>query len=84
VRHRDVTIIHQKGLHQVLKQIAVSATVLALVLGLSGCGGNDTQTVVKTTETQGKQLLDLKAAYDQGVISESEYNRTKNEILKQN
>ena len=55
-----------------------------MALGLSGCGGNDTQTVVKTTETQGKQLLDLKAAYDQGVISESEYNRTKNEILKQN
>ncbi len=67
-----------------LKKMSLSATVLALVVGLSGCGGNDTQTVVKTTETQGKQLLDLKAAYDQGVISESEYKRTKNEILKQN
>ena len=49
-----------------------------------GCGGNDTQTTIKTTETQGKQLLDLKEAYDNGVISESEYKRTKNEILKQN
>ena len=49
----------------------------ALVLGLSGCGGNDTQTTVKTTETQGKQLLDLKEAYDKGVITENEYERTK-------
>ncbi|MEZ5573474.1 MAG: SHOCT domain-containing protein [Halioglobus sp.] len=66
-----------------LKKTVLSATALALVIGLSGCGGNDTQTTVKTTETQGKQLLDLKEAYDKGVISESEYNRTKNDILKQ-
>lgn len=61
----------------------VSATFVALILGLSGCGGNDTQTTVSTTETQGKQLLDLKEAYDKGVITESEYKRTKNEILEQ-
>jgi uncharacterized membrane protein len=67
-----------------LKKAAISAAVVVLVMGLSGCGGNDTQTTVKTTETQGKQLLDLKAAYDQGVITESEYKRTKNEILEQN
>ena len=58
-------------------------SLLALLFALSGCGGNDTQTTVKTTETQGKQLLDLKEAYDRGVITESEYKRTKNEILKQ-
>ena len=61
----------------------MTAGIVALTLGLSACGGNDTQTTIKNTETQGKQLLDLKAAYDQGVISESEYKRTKNEILKQ-
>lgn len=66
-----------------LKRAVSSATVVVLLLGLSGCGGNDTQTTVKTTETQGKQLLDLKEAYDKGVITESEYKRTKNEILDQ-
>jgi len=65
------------------KEIAVVAAVVSLVMGLCACGGNDTQTTVKTTETQGKQLLDLKEAYDKGVISESEYKRTKNEILEQ-
>ncbi len=66
-----------------LKKIAIGTAVVLLVMGLSGCGGNDTQTTVKTTETQGKQLLDLKEAYDKGVITESEYKRTKNEILNQ-
>lgn len=67
-----------------LKKSLFGAGLFALVLALSCCGGNDTQTVVKTTGTQGQQLLDLQAAYDKGVISESEYKRTKNEILKQN
>jgi len=65
------------------KKIFLGVTAIALAIGLSGCGGNDTQTTVKTTETQGKQLLDLKEAYDKGVITESEYKRTKNEILNQ-
>jgi len=67
-----------------IKKTVLLASVMALALGLSACGGSDTQTTVKTTETQGKQLLDLKEAYDKGVISESEYKKTKNEILKQN
>lgn len=66
-----------------LKKTVLGLIAIALMMSLSGCGGNDTQTTVKTTETQGKQLLDLKEAYDKGVISESEYKRTKNEILKQ-
>jgi len=66
-----------------IEKTVLLASVMALALGLSACGGNDTQTTVKTTETQGKQLLDLKEAYDKGVISESEYKKTKNEILKQ-
>ena len=66
-----------------LKKSVLIVAVIALTAGLAACGGNDTQTTVKTTETQGQQLLDLKEAYDKGVITESEYKRTKNEILHQ-
>jgi hypothetical protein len=57
----------------------LGATVIAMVLSVSACGGSTT--TVKQTETQGKQLLDLKEAKDQGVITEKEYNSTKKKIL---
>jgi uncharacterized membrane protein len=72
-----------KEVLNMLKKSILLAAVIALAAGLTACGGNDTQTTVKTTETQGKQLLDLKEAYDKGVITENEYKRTKNEILNQ-
>jgi hypothetical protein len=40
-------------------------------------------TTVRRTETLGKQLLDLKEACDQGVITEKEYKNTRKEILGQ-
>ncbi len=58
----------------------LGATVIALVLSLTACGGSTT--TVKQTETQGQQLMDLKDAYDKGVITEKEYNSTKKKILK--
>lgn len=61
---------------------AIAVSIMALTLGLSGCGGGGATTKVEARGTQGQQLLDLKEAYDKGVITESEYNRTKNEILK--
>lgn len=63
-----------------LKPSLLAATVVALTLTLSACGGSTT--TVKQTETQGQQLLDLKEAYDNGVISEKEYESTRKKILK--
>ncbi len=63
-----------------LKKSLVAATVVALSLGLSGCGGSTT--TVKQTESQGQQLIDLKEAYDKGVITEKEYESTRKKILK--
>ena len=62
------------------KKTALTAAVLAMTLGVAACGGSTT--TVKQTETQGQQLLDLKEAYDSGVISEREYNDAKKRILK--
>ncbi|MCB1696501.1 MAG: SHOCT domain-containing protein [Pseudomonadales bacterium] len=67
-----------------LKTTLTALSTAILCLSLSACGGSTTKTVVEQKETQGQQLLDLKEAYDKGVITESEYKRTKNEILKDN
>lgn len=48
-------------------------------VALYGCGGTD---VRNQTTTTGQELLDLKAALDAGVISEKEYNRKREDILK--
>lgn len=66
-----------------MKKTVLSAAVLTLVLALPGCGGSDTRTTVQSSQTQGQQLLDLKEAYDKGVISEREYENTKEDILDQ-
>jgi uncharacterized membrane protein len=66
-----------------MKKTVLLASVLVLVSGLSACGGTDTQTTVKTTQTQGQQLLDLKEAYDKGVINQEEYENAKEDILDQ-
>ncbi len=63
-----------------LNKSILGAAVIAAALTLSACGGSTT--TVKQTETQGQQLMDLKEAYDSGVITEKEYNKTKSQILK--
>jgi uncharacterized membrane protein len=63
------------------RKIAVIATVVALTMGLSACGGGGATTKVDARGTQGQQLLDLKEAYDKGVITEKEYDNTKEDIL---
>ena len=61
--------------------------VLAIVLA-GCCGGGGKETVVVAPEsgtagaTAGQQLQDLKAAYDQGAITEEEYEKQKEKILK--
>ncbi len=66
-----------------LKHSLLAATVVALSLSLTACGGSSTKTTVNNQETQGKQLMDLKEAYDSGVISEKEYEKAKERILDQ-
>ncbi|MDE7065266.1 MAG: SHOCT domain-containing protein [Desulfovibrionaceae bacterium] len=68
-------------------QCTVRVFCLALLLGtaLQGCGGEPgvraTTTQSVNSTTKGQELLDLKQAYDQGIITEREYNRQKERIL---
>ena len=58
-----------------------AAAVLSLAaVPLAACSST-ARTEVETTTT-GQQLIDLKAAYDQGVISKSEYERKRKDILR--
>jgi|SoimicMinimDraft_9_1059737.scaffolds.fasta_scaffold92246_2 hypothetical protein len=56
--------------------------VLAVTVLLAGCGGS---TVNKTVNagSVGKELEDLKKAYDLGAINQAEYNQARARILNQ-
>lgn len=59
---------------------AIAIMVILSSLSVAGCGGADVRTQTTTTTT-GQELMDLKKAYDAGVISEKEYERKREEIL---
>ena len=61
-------------------KVAVAVSALLAMLSIAGCGGADVRTETTTTTT-GQELLDLKKAYDAGVITEREYERKREEIL---
>ena len=65
-----------------LNKSILGAAMIAGVLALSACGGSTT--TVKQTETQGQQLMDLKEAYDNGVITEETYQRSLDSVNREN
>ena len=64
-------------------------TIAGLLVGLFlfgslliGCGGTTTKVENTSNQTMGQELLDLKKAYDEGVITEKEYERAKKDIMR--
>lgn len=68
------------------KSVICILTALALSCLLIGaCGGGGSrpvQNTTTTTTTKGGELLDLKKAYDSGIITEREYDKQREIILK--
>lgn len=68
-----------------MKRLTTTAAALCLCLAMflaAGCGASSSKTVQETrTTTKGQELLDLKKAYDQGVITEKEYEKSKKKIM---
>jgi Short C-terminal domain len=58
--------------------------VLLVAATLSGCfsfrGGDETVIQQRSPSTE-RELADLKAAYDKGIISEREYNQQRDRLL---
>jgi len=68
------------------KAFGIGMALMAMI-GVSGCCGGGSTTVkdqsTMTTTTLGDELKALKDAYDQGIITEKEYNKSKEKIIKQ-
>lgn len=55
------------------------ATLLGMGLLITGCS-SDPQ--VQPNTTMGQELLDLRASYEKGIITEREYRHAKDDILE--
>jgi len=66
-----------------MKKITAILTAIILVSGITGCAMGNKGTVHYTrTTTIGQELIDLKEAKDKGAITEQEYNKVKEDIIK--
>lgn len=71
-----------------ITKVFLTSVAIIFAAGIAGCCLGGSGSTVKTenksiSTTLGSELKDLKDAYDQGIISESEYNKAREKILKQ-
>jgi len=64
-----------------VRTVSLLAAVLLATTMLYGCSGGGASVQASTT-TMGQELADLKKAYDQGIITEKEYEKSKKQILQ--
>jgi hypothetical protein len=66
------------------KKIMMVATTLLVANAISGCfrfSGGDETVIQQTSPSTERELQDLRAAYDRGIISEQEFNQQRDRIL---
>ncbi len=56
--------------------------VLAGFLAACSFGGGDETTVQTRSTTTGQELIDLKAAYDKGIITQRQYEQQREKLLQ--
>jgi len=64
-------------------RICVVIIFLTFGVGIIGCGGGGGAKVSSRQVTVGQELIDLDKAYKDGLISEKEYKKSKEKILKE-
>lgn len=65
-----------------MKSVRLLAVATLMLSTLSACGGGGAKVSTEThTTTVGQELLDLDKAYQNGLISEKEYNKTRKKIM---
>ncbi len=64
-----------------LSVLIVAGLIVIAGFNLTGCGGGGAEIKASST-TLGQELIDLQEAFDKGVITEEEFNKSKKRLLK--
>jgi uncharacterized membrane protein len=85
LRRKKVLGQNREGKHLMqTRGIRILGGVVLLAAILSGCfsfSGGDETVIQQRSSTTDRELQDLKAAYDKGIISEREYNQERDRLL---
>lgn len=66
-----------------LFRICTLFLIVLMSVNFMACGGGGTDVVTETsTTTLGQELQDLEKAYKDGIISEKEYKKAKEKLIK--
>ena len=67
-----------------LLRIWTVVVMIAMALGLTGCGGGGAEVKTQSySTTLGQELKDLEEAYQKGIITEKQYNQAKEKLIEQ-
>jgi hypothetical protein len=64
--------------------LLIHAAAVAAMVTCAGCRSTARATVNPNSASAGQQLMDLKKALDNGLITQKEYERMRKEIVKKN
>ena len=73
---------HNVFSHSALTTGKTVAVVLLSTCLVAGCSSGSDTVVEQQQQTYGQQLIDLKTAFDKGIITEREYNKSRDGILE--
>lgn len=73
--------MYKKSVVTALSALALSCLLIGACGGIDG-GSRSVQNTTTTTTTKGGELLDLKKAFDEGIITQREYDKQRKVILE--
>ena len=62
---------------------SVLAAVVLIAVTTAACGGGGARTEVSAGPSRGQELIDLKKAYESGIITKEEYDKQRKKVLNQ-
>ncbi|GLQ98771.1 hypothetical protein [Dyella mobilis] len=63
-----------------MTRLWLATTAIVLVTSLAACGGS--RAIAQNNDTCGKQLMDLQSALNTGAMTQSEYDKARDEAIR--